>query len=271
MWIYKNITFVLLVFNFVFSQQSNYFPLNLYDQRSYDNLAVETVIDTSIMNGKSYFLFDLYRTYNNVYFRQESSKVYFYTDSIDHLFYDFSANIGDSWVCPEPYSGMFGPMELQSTTDTVITPSGIYEGCYRFYHFIGYDYAYQEWFAPGVGLVERYNIWFYPWTMKLVEYSNITTINNNFSKIPLSHNIEPPFPNPFNSSINLSFNLYKNSIVEISIYNITGQKIKNIINNKMTSGSYNLHWNADNLSSGIYIIKYLINNNITYQNAILLK
>lgn len=71
-------------------------------------------------------------------------------------------------------------------------------------------------------------------------------------------------PNPFNPSTTIEFSIQQDSKVELSIYNIKGQKIKTFAENEFTEGSHTIIWNGDNetskpVSTGIYLYKLNIN------------
>ncbi|MFC1898619.1 T9SS type A sorting domain-containing protein [Candidatus Cloacimonadota bacterium] len=72
------------------------------------------------------------------------------------------------------------------------------------------------------------------------------------------------YPNPFNPSTTIEFSLPNDSIVDLLIFNIKGQKIKSLIKNEYTKGSHSIIWNGDDesgklVSSGIYY--YILNVN----------
>ncbi len=81
----------------------------------------------------------------------------------------------------------------------------------------------------------------------------------------------PAYPNPFNNSTNISFNLTKSSNVELDIFNITGQKIETLINQQVESGLHKISWNADNFSSGVYLYEIKTQGYIITRKLILLK
>ena len=71
-------------------------------------------------------------------------------------------------------------------------------------------------------------------------------------------------PNPFNPSTTIEFSIQNNSKVELSIFNIKGQKIKSITNCVYAAGNYSKIWNGDDeagkaVSSGIYYYQLKIN------------
>lgn len=61
------------------------------------------------------------------------------------------------------------------------------------------------------------------------------------------------YPNPFNPSTTIPFVLDKNVKVSIKVYNMLGQEVVTLVNNKMTpAGLHNVNFNATNLSTGMY-------------------
>ena len=65
------------------------------------------------------------------------------------------------------------------------------------------------------------------------------------------------YPNPFNPYINISYSLPVTEKVEINIFNLTGQRVKTLINTTQSPGEYSFVWNGKNtngimMQSGIY-------------------
>lgn len=67
------------------------------------------------------------------------------------------------------------------------------------------------------------------------------------------------YPNPFNPSTTISFDLKKAGMVNLSIYNISGQLVDTLVNANMTAGSHNVVWNATKHSSGVYLVRMTSN------------
>ncbi len=95
---------------------------------------------------------------------------------------------------------------------------------------------------------------------------NITenTIPNNYS---LAQN----YPNPFNPSTTINFTIPSNSSVELSVYNILGQKVATLVNKELSAGSYEYNFDASQLSSGIYVYSIRANNFNATRKMMLLK
>lgn len=109
----------------------------------------------------------------------------------------------------------------------------------------------------------EYNILF-TWLYDGGLYANGTdliTVENESNDItPTSISLLQNYPNPFNPETNISFNVRENGNVNIDIYNLKGQKVKSLVNDRYTSGKYSVVWNGKNdnnkqVSSGIYLYK----------------
>lgn len=71
---------------------------------------------------------------------------------------------------------------------------------------------------------------------------------------PIKYELEQNYPNPFNPSTTIKFTLPENAKnVEVSIYNILGQKVAELVNGNLTAGRYSYQWNAKSFASGVYI------------------
>ncbi|MBT3478760.1 MAG: T9SS type A sorting domain-containing protein [Candidatus Marinimicrobia bacterium] len=72
---------------------------------------------------------------------------------------------------------------------------------------------------------------------------------------PTRFRLYPAFPNPFNASTTIEFELLEKSHVEITVYNIRGKKVATITNEMMTAGNQTIRWRPNHLSSGIYFCR----------------
>ncbi len=73
-------------------------------------------------------------------------------------------------------------------------------------------------------------------------------------EVPANFYLEQNYPNPFNPTTNIRFGLNEASIVQLKVYNLLGEEVTTLVNNElMNAGSYNIKFNAEKLSSGIYI------------------
>ena len=84
--------------------------------------------------------------------------------------------------------------------------------------------------------------------------------------LPKSFALKQNYPNPFNPTTNIRFDLPKDSGVQISIYDIRGLLVDEVVNSWMEAGYYQLIWNGSYHSSGIYFIRMIADNG-SYQKT----
>jgi hypothetical protein len=73
--------------------------------------------------------------------------------------------------------------------------------------------------------------------------------------LPAEFSLEQNFPNPFNPSTKIKYNLGKDSFVTLTIYNSLGEKVTTLVNEFKPAGQYEIIFNALKLASGIYIAR----------------
>ncbi|KAA3617006.1 MAG: T9SS C-terminal target domain-containing protein [Calditrichaeota bacterium] len=91
-----------------------------------------------------------------------------------------------------------------------------------------------------------------------------TDIDDNLSKSPESYMLKQNYPNPFNPVTTIEYKLVKHTNINLSIYNMMGQKVKTLVDGRQNSGAYILKWEGLNYSgnqvaSGTYIYRMIIN------------
>jgi len=99
-----------------------------------------------------------------------------------------------------------------------------------------------------------------------------TSGNKDNNAIPESFDIQlSSHPNPFNSTTNISFRLAVESSVQISIIDLNGRIIDVLTKREYSSGSHNLIWNANKVSSGTYYIKAQVGDHVTTKSISLMR
>ncbi|NWG27303.1 MAG: T9SS type A sorting domain-containing protein [Ignavibacteriaceae bacterium] len=101
---------------------------------------------------------------------------------------------------------------------------------------------------------------------------DVVPVEDLNSGIPEEYNLAQSYPNPFNPSTIIEFSLPESaSNVNLSIYNVLGEKVAELINNALTAGKYQYQWNAENFTSGIYIYELRTDKFVAFKKMILLK
>jgi len=99
----------------------------------------------------------------------------------------------------------------------------------------------------------------------------ITALKTEQVQIPSRFMLKQNYPNPFNPSTTISFSLPEISDVKLSVYNILGQKVAELVNQKMNAGMHKITWDAQNLASGVYIIAFKANSTFMTKKMNLIK
>ncbi|RPI65032.1 MAG: T9SS C-terminal target domain-containing protein, partial [Ignavibacteriales bacterium] len=81
---------------------------------------------------------------------------------------------------------------------------------------------------------------------------------------PTNFILEQNYPNPFNPTTQIKFALPVNSSVRITIYNLLGEAVRELVNFDLNSGVHSVQWNSEDfsgkkVSSGIYFYKLKAN------------
>ena len=80
------------------------------------------------------------------------------------------------------------------------------------------------------------------------------------------------YPNPFNPSTKIEFYNNKPQEIDITVYNLLGQRVATLANHKQfTEGNHIITWNAGNFSSGVYFIKVNAGSFNNIQKIVLMK
>ena len=101
--------------------------------------------------------------------------------------------------------------------------------------------------------------------------NNPMTINNNGNYIPKQILLHQNYPNPFNPITSITFELPVDSDVLLSIYNLTGKKVRTLIHEIKEAGRHTIQLNGNNLSSGIYFYALDTPSNKLVKKLVLIK
>ena len=82
---------------------------------------------------------------------------------------------------------------------------------------------------------------------------DIPTALERDAKVVSGYKLEQNYPNPFNPVTNIKFYLPKAEKVELTVYNMLGQKVKSLINENRSAGYHTVTFDASNLASGVYV------------------
>lgn len=99
----------------------------------------------------------------------------------------------------------------------------------------------------------------------------LSGIENYTNPISSEFTLFQNYPNPFNPSTKIKFNIPISSKVKLSIYDLTGKLITQLLNKYLSQGLYEIDYDASSLSSGIYFYQIEYSNFIQSRKMLLLK
>jgi hypothetical protein len=220
----------------------------------------------------------------------------------DDLILEFPATLGTSWTSnytvtstPFPGSTQFDSTSRSSMVDawgTVQLPTGSFNclrvrddeiSIYNFY--IGgilqssdtiatYTYSWiaeqEGWLAEVVSMEDEPNPNF-----SLAEgvtfRTTSTGLKGNQSPSINDFVLYQNYPNPFNPTTRIEYSLSRSTDLEITIYNLLGEKIQVLFSGKQEAGNHSVEFSGKDLPSGIYLYQLKSKDFETYKKCILLK
>ena len=89
--------------------------------------------------------------------------------------------------------------------------------------------------------------------------------------IPATFNLEQNYPNPFNPTTTINYELQVTNYVQLSVYNILGQKVATLVSGKQSAGLYTIEWDASEFASGVYLYKLSVGEKNQVKKMLLIK
>ncbi|MBN2010693.1 T9SS type A sorting domain-containing protein [candidate division KSB1 bacterium] len=105
----------------------------------------------------------------------------------------------------------------------------------------------------------------------LVENTTTQLNAKKAASAPSQYVLHPNYPNPFNPSTHIQFEMPIPSNVTVSIYNANGQMVEILTKDRLEAGVHSLTWNAIDYASGLYFIKMKADNFIQIRKCVILK
>jgi len=99
----------------------------------------------------------------------------------------------------------------------------------------------------------------------------VTGVESEKSSVPTQFELAQNFPNPFNPTTKIQYTLGKNTNVEISVYDLLGQKVATLVNEYQNGGSHKIVWDASGASAGVYFCQMKTNGLVETKKMLLVK
>ena len=191
-----------------------------------------------------------------------------YVPSDIDIFMAKSVNNGNSWTEPENVTNTAGgPDNPQVEYGVHLANIGSDNEIGIFYQMPNFS---VETYPPATGYYDYMNY------VYVGKYENdleslSTTKGNEKDIIPSNFVLRQNYPNPFNPITKISYGIDKASDVKLSLYDVRGGFVENLINKRVGAGNYDFMLDASHLSSGVYFYTMTVDNVSQTRKLILMK
>jgi hypothetical protein len=131
-------------------------------------------------------------------------------------------------------------------------------------------------YTDHIGLVDSPWPKFHAGPMNRGVILDVTSISLPLKNQSADYTLYQNYPNPFNPVTHIRFSLAQSEKVKLEVFNILGQKVNTLVNNKLNIGQYEIKWDGKNesgnlLGSGIYFYRLKAGDYIKTRKMIFLK
>lgn len=88
---------------------------------------------------------------------------------------------------------------------------------------------------------------------RIYKFTKVGTSVEKLDEIPTGYQLSQNYPNPFNPTTNIRFSIPESGFATLKVYNTLGQEVATLVNEFKHAGSYEVDFNAKDLSSGMYL------------------
>lgn len=88
---------------------------------------------------------------------------------------------------------------------------------------------------------------------------------------PVSYSLSQNYPNPFNPSTKMNYSIPNQSYVTLKVFDVLGSEVATLVNEEQKPGYYEVKWNANNNSSGVYFYKIMTGDFIETKKMLMIK
>ncbi|MEX0662974.1 MAG: right-handed parallel beta-helix repeat-containing protein [Balneolaceae bacterium] len=103
------------------------------------------------------------------------------------------------------------------------------------------------------------------------EYDYISLEKIHVDELITEHKLMPNYPNPFNPTTTIHYQVREQSDVKIEVYDVIGRRVQILADGNQFSGEYRVNFDARNLASGVYLIRFIAGNHMDVQKMTLIK
>ncbi|MCI0449555.1 MAG: T9SS type A sorting domain-containing protein [Chlorobi bacterium] len=157
----------------------------------------------------------------------------------DFCYVEVSSNNGSNWSTVAQYDGTLSTWTEQ-VFDITQYANGSTQMKIRFRLQTDPSLTFDGWYVDDI---------------KVTNYCGTLVGISGNSQLPGTFALAQNFPNPFNPGTVIKYQLPKESLVKITIYDVLGKNVATLINEKKNAGYHQVEFNASGLASGLYLYK----------------
>jgi len=180
-----------------------------------------------------------------------------FTDSV--LFYSYYAN--EDTILYNDTTLIFGEPNTIDYIVSLMLDSTLMKNDYKFYYKI---------YAVDKGIVPEYSSKPDTGYYELIYDPNPVSVEINNVAIT-EYSLKQNYPNPFNPTTMIEYAVKKEGIVELIVYDVLGNVVKKLVDERNSPGNYSIEFDATELSSGIYFYHLKVNEFLETKKMVLLK
>jgi hypothetical protein len=113
-----------------------------------------------------------------------------------------------------------------------------------------------------------------PGGLVILEFLGSSVVNESY--VPATFFLSQNYPNPFNPVTTIPYQLPRSGNIELSICNLSGQKIRTLVKENKTAGQHQVQWNGKNdageaVASGVYIYQFIAGDFVQSRKLLLMR
>jgi hypothetical protein len=129
-----------------------------------------------------------------------------------------------------------------------------------------------EWFAPGIGIVQRDVITIVGLRRWILVDKIITSVRSSTGFVsPTLYFLSQNYPNPFNPVTTVNYQIPELSFVTLKVYDVLGNEVAALVNEEKPIGNYVVEFSANNLPTGIYFYRLQAGSFVETKKMVLMK
>jgi hypothetical protein len=228
-----------------------------------DSLSIRVIGDSLLPNGKRYFVLNKPAVPRGRFVRTDSSYIYYCRewDSVDVLFYNCGANLGDSWHAGIDPTATVGLERIDSLTilgqRTKVLRFTL-DGLMLFEAALANGFGPVEYYSPGEPPGTEYTTWsLVGCILSGIQYGRLTAVAEG-PQAPAKFELFQNFPNPFNPTTTIRYAVPEKGWVRIWVYDVLGRIVRQLLDGETYPGAYETTWDGRDeqghqVASGVYL------------------